>query len=57
MNEEAVEEKDNEELFWDKSKSRAGQWDMGHTQQNKYSKWHKDYLDGKKYKKRVFRMV
>ncbi|WP_201777886.1 HNH/ENDO VII family nuclease [Ornithinibacillus contaminans] len=34
-----------EELLWDKSKSRAGQWDMGHTPENKYSEWHKKYLN------------
>ncbi|MGX4668825.1 GH-E family nuclease [Cerasibacillus sp. JNUCC 74] len=28
-----------EELFWNKSKTRAGQWDMAHTPENKYSKW------------------
>ncbi|WP_153126385.1 MULTISPECIES: HNH/ENDO VII family nuclease [Bacillales] len=35
-----------EELFWDKSKPRAGQWDMGHTPENKYSVWHKKYIKG-----------
>ena len=35
-----------EELFWNKSKTRAGQWDMGHTPENKYSKWHKKYIEG-----------
>ncbi|WP_257988622.1 GH-E family nuclease, partial [Bacillus sp. V33-4] len=35
-----------EELFWDKSKSRAGQWDMGHTPENKYSNWHEKYIKG-----------
>ena len=35
-----------EELFWDKSKSRAGQWDMGHKPEYKYSEWHKKYMDG-----------
>lgn len=34
-------------LEWDKSKSRAGQWDMGHVPKKKYSKLHKDYMDGK----------
>jgi RHS repeat-associated protein len=35
-----------EELIWDKSKSRAGQWDMGHTPENKYSEMHKKYMNG-----------
>lgn len=35
-----------EELFWDTTKSRNGQWDMGHTPENKYSEWHKKYMDG-----------
>ncbi|HZG59959.1 MAG TPA: GH-E family nuclease [Anoxybacillus sp.] len=34
------------ELFWDKSKPKAGQWDMGHTPENKYSVWHKKYIKG-----------
>lgn len=40
-----------EELFWDTTKSRAGQWDMGHTPENKYSEWHKKYIDGEISKK------
>lgn len=36
-----------EELFWDKSKSRAGQWDMGHMPEHEYRTLHKDYMDGK----------
>ncbi|WP_432663363.1 S8 family serine peptidase [Wukongibacter baidiensis] len=36
-----------EELFWDKSKSRNGQWDMGHLPGKEYRKLHKDYMDGK----------
>ncbi len=40
-----------EELSWDTSKSRAGQWDMGHTPENKYSEWHKKYIDGEITKK------
>ena len=34
-------------LHWDKSKSRNGQWEKGHTKINKYSQKHKDYMDGK----------
>ncbi|KRE92157.1 hypothetical protein ASG89_33440 [Paenibacillus sp. Soil766] len=33
-----------EELFWDTTKSRAGQWDMGHIPDYKYSEWHKKYI-------------
>ncbi|ADZ20690.1 conserved hypothetical protein [Clostridium acetobutylicum EA 2018] len=40
-----------EELSWDTSKSRAGQWDMGHIPENKYSEWHKKYIDGEITKK------
>lgn len=36
-----------EELFWDKSKSRAGQWDMGHKPGHEYRDLHKSYMDGK----------
>lgn len=36
-----------EELSWDKSKSRANQWDMGHTFGNEYTKLHKRYMDGR----------
>ncbi len=35
-----------EELFWDKTKPRNGQWDMGHTKENKYSEWHDKYMSG-----------
>ena len=34
-----------EMLQWDRSKSRAGQWDMGHVPGKEYSKIHKDYMD------------
>ena len=34
-------------LEWDKTKSRAGQWDMGHVSGKEYRKLHKDYMDGK----------
>jgi NAD+--asparagine ADP-ribosyltransferase len=36
-----------EKLEWDKDKSRAGQWDMGHNSGKEYRKSHKDYMDGK----------
>ncbi len=36
-----------EELPWDTTRPRNGQWDMGHTPDNKYSDWHKKYTDGK----------
>ncbi|MFC0349331.1 HNH/ENDO VII family nuclease [Undibacterium danionis] len=36
-----------DELPWDRTKSRAGQWDMGHLPDNEYRKLHKDYMDGK----------
>nr|WP_072034540.1 HNH/ENDO VII family nuclease [Pectobacterium actinidiae] len=36
-----------EKLVWDRSKSRAGQWDMGHLSGREYRKLHKDYMDGK----------
>lgn len=35
-----------EKLEWDKEKSRAGQWDMGHNSGKEYRKSHKDYMDG-----------
>ena len=35
-----------EELFWDQSRSRAGQWDMGHKPGEEYRKLHSDYMDG-----------
>ncbi|MEZ0539512.1 GH-E family nuclease [Fibrella arboris] len=36
-----------EEISWDKSRSRNGQWDMGHKPGREYRKLHKDYIDGK----------
>ena len=33
-------------LYWDKSKPRNGQWDMGHTKGNKYSTKHAEYMAG-----------
>jgi NAD+--asparagine ADP-ribosyltransferase len=36
----------DEELFWDKSKPRSGQWDMGHTPEAKYSDLHGKYTNG-----------
>jgi RHS repeat-associated protein len=35
-----------EVLDWDPSKSRAGQWDMGHIKDHEYNKLHKRYVDG-----------
>jgi len=35
-----------EELFWDTTKSRAGQWDMGHIQESKYIELYKKYSSG-----------
>ena len=34
-------------LTWDSSKSRAGQWDIGHRSGKEYRKLHKDYMDDK----------
>ena len=34
------------ELFWDKTKPRNGQWDMGHQEDIPYRKYHKQYLNG-----------
>jgi HNH/ENDO VII superfamily nuclease with conserved GHE residues/Domain of unknown function (DUF4150) len=36
-----------EKLEWDKTKSRAGQWDMGHKPGFDYKKLHQDYMNGK----------
>ncbi|MCK6649161.1 MAG: HNH/ENDO VII family nuclease [Bacteroidia bacterium] len=36
-----------EELIWDKSKPRSGQWDMGHKKGKEYRKLWKDYMDNK----------
>lgn len=36
-----------EELQWDTSKSRAGQWDMGHIPGKEFRKLHADYMSGK----------
>jgi hypothetical protein len=36
-----------EKLEWDSSKSRMGQWDMGHVPGKEYRKLHQDYMDGK----------
>jgi hypothetical protein len=36
-----------EELNWDKSNPRNGQWDMGHRYGKSYQKLHQDYMDGK----------
>ncbi|MBO0355785.1 hypothetical protein J0656_17335 [Muricauda ruestringensis] len=33
-------------LMWDKSKSRNGQWDMGHLPQEKWDKLRQQYIDG-----------
>jgi len=38
-------------LEWDKTKSRNGQWDMGHKPGLEYKKYKNDYLDGKITKK------
>jgi len=35
-----------EELFWDTSRSRDGQWDMGHIPEAKYSELYKKYSSG-----------
>jgi hypothetical protein len=34
-------------LTWDPSKSRQGQWDMGHKPGKEFRKTKKDYMDGK----------
>jgi len=36
-----------EEIFWDRSKPRKGQWDMGHIPGQKYSEKHKEYIEGR----------
>ncbi|MGH2272182.1 RHS repeat-associated core domain-containing protein [Anaerohalosphaeraceae bacterium U12dextr] len=36
-----------EQLFWDKTKPRNGQWDMGHKYGESYKKLHDDYMSGK----------
>jgi hypothetical protein len=36
-----------EEIPWDKTKPRNGQWDMGHKPGKEYNKLWKDYMDGK----------
>jgi RHS repeat-associated protein len=36
-----------EELCWDKTKPRNGQWDMGHRYGKSYNKMYQDYMDGK----------
>jgi len=33
-----------EELTWDKTRSRAGQWDMGHIKDHEYRRLHSDYM-------------
>ena len=33
------------EITWDKTKSRNGQWDMGHIPGEKYSEMHQLYMD------------
>lgn len=35
-----------EKLSWDPTKSRAGQWDMGHLPGQKYSELHQRYMNG-----------
>lgn len=35
-----------EKLEWDPSKSRAGQWDMGHKPGHEYRTLHRDYMEG-----------
>jgi len=35
------------EIPWDRTRSRANQWDMGHKPGKEYRKYHKDYMDGK----------
>ena len=35
-----------EELFWDKTRSREGQWDMGHKRGRSYDDLKKAYIDG-----------
>jgi hypothetical protein len=37
----------NEQLFWDRSKPRNGQWDMGHKPEEQYKYKHADYMSGK----------
>lgn len=35
-----------EQLFWDRSQSRNGQWDMGHVSGKEYRKLHQQYMNG-----------
>ena len=35
-----------EVITWDETKLRNGQWDMGHTEENKYSVFHEKYMKG-----------
>ncbi|MDQ3231644.1 MAG: GH-E family nuclease, partial [Pseudobdellovibrionaceae bacterium] len=44
-----------EKLSWDASKSRTGQWDMGHKPGHEYRKLHKDYMTGKIHKAEFLR--
>lgn len=34
------------EITWDKTRKRAGQWDMGHIPGEKYSEKHRQYMSG-----------
>ena len=36
-----------QEIIWDKTKPRKGQWDMGHIPGQKYAEVHKKYVEGK----------
>ena len=36
-----------EELMWDKTRSRIGQWDMGHIKGHEYRRLHSDYMSDK----------
>jgi len=35
-----------EELFWDKTQPRNGQWDMGHVPDMRYRDYHSRYMNG-----------
>lgn len=35
-----------QEIFWDRTLPRRGQWDMGHIPGEKYAEKHKKYLSG-----------
>lgn len=45
-----------EELFWNKSKPRNGQWDMGHRAEIQYRDYHRLYMEGRITKQEFLRI-